>query len=81
MKYVGRASRTEERSTSLPPLDRRVARHPARYLSQLSIIGWNAEGGSLVAERGRPRYVCGKEETCGFPGWRQWLSLDRCGYS
>jgi hypothetical protein len=63
MKYVGRASRTEERSTSLPPLDRRVARHPARYLSQLSIIGWKAEGGSLVADMGRPRYVCGKEET------------------
>jgi hypothetical protein len=48
MKYVGRASRTEERSTSLPPLDKRVVRHPARYLSELSIIGWNAEGGNLV---------------------------------
>jgi hypothetical protein len=26
------------------------------------MIGWKAEAGSLVAERGRPRYVCGKEE-------------------
>jgi hypothetical protein len=55
IKYVGRASRTAERRTSLPPLDRRVARHPARYLSQLSMIGWNADGGSLVADKGRPR--------------------------
>jgi hypothetical protein len=39
MKYVGRESSTAERSTSLPPLVRREAHHPARYLSQLSMIG------------------------------------------
>ena len=39
MKYVGRESRTAERRTSLPPLVRRVADQPARYLSQLSMIG------------------------------------------
>jgi hypothetical protein len=64
IKYVGRASRTAERRRSLPPLDRRVAHQPARYLSQLSMIGWKADGGNLVADRGRPRYVCGKEEMC-----------------
>jgi hypothetical protein len=28
------------------------------------MIGWKAEAGSLVAARGRPRYVCGKDEMC-----------------
>jgi hypothetical protein len=64
IKYIGRASRTAERSTSLPPLERRLAHHPARYLSQLSRIGWKAEAGNLVAERGRPRYLWGKDEMC-----------------
>jgi hypothetical protein len=39
IKYVGRLSRTDERRVNLPPLERREARHPAKYLSQLSIIG------------------------------------------
>jgi hypothetical protein len=39
MKYVGNESRTADRRTNLPPLVRRVAHQPARYLSQLSMIG------------------------------------------
>jgi hypothetical protein len=39
MKYMGRESSTAKRSTSLPPLVRRVAHHPTRYRLQLSMIG------------------------------------------
>jgi hypothetical protein len=63
IKYVGRLSRTDERRINIPPLEKTEARHPAKSLSQLSIIGWKADLGSLRSERGRPRYVCGKEET------------------
>jgi hypothetical protein len=45
---------------NIPPLDKRVALQPARYLSQLSIIGWKEDWGNLYAERGKPRYVWGK---------------------
>ena len=55
MKYVGRLSSTAERRMSLPPLERREARQPERYLSQLSMIGWKAEEGNLYADRGSPR--------------------------
>jgi hypothetical protein len=55
MKWVGRLSSTADMRVSLPPLDRREAHHPAKYLSTLSMRGWNADGGSFVGERGRPR--------------------------
>jgi hypothetical protein len=57
-----RVSRIAERSTILLPLVSKAAHQLARYRSQLAMIGWNAEAGSLVVERGSPRYVCGKEE-------------------
>jgi hypothetical protein len=53
MKWVGILSRTAESKMSQPPLDSKAAHEPARYLSTLSINGWNADGGSLVGERGR----------------------------
>jgi hypothetical protein len=47
MKWVGRLSKTADSSVSLPPLDKREAHQPAKYLSTLSMSGWNADGGVL----------------------------------
>ena len=63
MKYVGRLSRTAESKIRRPPRESRRAHHPAKYISQRSMTGWNAEGGSLWGEKGSPRYFCGKAAT------------------
>jgi hypothetical protein len=46
-----------------PPMGRERPLQPARRMSLLAITGAKSESHSLCVDRGRPRYVCGKEET------------------